>query len=406
MISDLIFSRFKKNVGGGSADELFVSRLPVVLWIGMVFAAGLILQNFIRFDLVGSLAFGVITALHIDVHWHAHRWAKSHPWIYFILQHFLIWIAALSVPQGYQAVIIGFFPILAAQSTAAFDLRKKVAVVLFANAGSFVSLVFVLGKVHDLALLLPLFGLMLVVVIAYAVLFFNQVHARVRTQAFLSDLEKAHRKVEELALANERQRMARDLHDTLAQGVAGLIMQLEAAEAFLMQGNTERTGTIIRMSMSQARTTLADARRAIDNLRAKSASDLDFREAAEAEIERFVQAIGLRVYTDIQVTRSPSRVAAEHLLRILSECLTNVAKHARAGKVWVSLSERGDLLDMEIRDNGNGFDTNQIGKQAGHYGILGMQERVRLIGGKLNLFSGSEGTRVQVEIPLSKGEKA
>lgn len=370
----------------------------------MVFAAGLILQNFIRFNLLGSLAFGMITAFHIDVHWHAHRWARSYPWIYFIVQHFLVWIAALSVPQGYQAVIIGFFPILAAQSIAAFDLRKKVAVVLFVNAGSFVSLVFVLGQVHDLALLLPLFGLMLVVVIAYAVLFFNQVHARVRTQAFLNDLEQAHRKVEELTLANERQRMARDLHDTLAQGVAGLIMQLEAAEAFLIQGNTERTGTIIRLSMSQARTTLADARRAIDNLRAKSASDLDFREAAEAEIERFVQAIGLRVHTDIQTIGSPSRVAAEHLLQILSECLTNVAKHARAGKVWVSLSERGNLLDMEIRDNGTGFDTSQIGKQAGHYGILGMRERVRLIGGKLDLFSGSEGTRVQVEVPLSKGE--
>lgn len=95
---------------------------------------------------------------------------------------------------------------------------------------------------------------------AFAIMFFRQVHERQRIQSFLQDLQEAHKKVEELTLANERQRMARDLHDTLAQGVAGLIMRLEAADAHLSRGNTERTGEIIKQSMQQARRTLADAR--------------------------------------------------------------------------------------------------------------------------------------------------
>ncbi|WP_179218516.1 sensor histidine kinase [Saccharibacillus sp. O23] len=389
-----------------SSDELLVSRLPIAIWLSLVFAASLILQNFTRPAVIASLIFALVMALHFYIHWMAHRFAQTYPWGYVLIQHMLLGIGALLLPQGYQAILIGFLPVLVAQSLAVFDQKRKIAGVLLVSVALFSALVGVLGQLRDLALLGPLLIMMLVVVIAYALLFFNQVHARVRTQAFLNDLEIAHRKVEELTLANERQRMARDLHDTLAQGVAGLIMQLEAAEAFMMQGNTGRTETIIRQSKEQARRTLADARRAIDNLRTKSAANTDFREAAEAEIERFLQAIGMVVYADIRFVRSPSRMAAEHLLQILSECLTNVAKHAQADKVWVSVSEHGGRLDLEIRDNGSGFNVNQIGKQAGHYGLLGIQERVRLFGGTLHVHSSGDGTRIRVEAPLSEGGTA
>ncbi len=389
-----------------SSDELLVSRLPIAIWLSLVFAASLILQNFTRPAVIASLIFALVMALHFYIHWMAHRFAQTSPWGYILIQHMLIGIGALLLPQGYQAILIGFLPVLVAQSLAVFDQKRKIAGVLCVSVALFSALVGVLGQLRDLALLGPLLIMMLVVVIAYALLFFNQVHARVRTQAFLNDLEIAHRKVEELTLANERQRMARDLHDTLAQGVAGLIMQLEAAEAFMMQGNTGRTETIIRQSKEQARRTLADARRAIDNLRTKSAANTDFREAAEAEIERFVHAIGMVVYADIRFVRSPSRMATEHLLQILSECLTNVAKHAQADKVWVSISEHGGRLDLEIQDNGSGFNVNQIGKQAGHYGLLGIQERVRLFGGTLHVHSSGDGTRIRVEAPLNEGGTA
>ncbi|MEC0332491.1 sensor histidine kinase [Paenibacillus macerans] len=249
-----------------------------------------------------------------------------------------------------------------------------------------------------------MFVLMMIIVMAYALLFFRQVHARLRTQNFLRDLEKAHRKVEELTLTNERQRMARDLHDTLAQGLAGLIMQLEAVDAFMAQGNMDRSRDIVKKAMEQARRTLADARRAIDDLRAKSGPDVDFKEAVADEVRRFIQATGIQTFLDIKVSLRLSGKLTEHSLRIISECLTNVTKHAKADKVWVTVSDANNRVFIEIRDNGTGFNMDMLGKQPGRYGILGMQERARLIGGELNVFSGAGGTKIQLEASLLEGE--
>lgn len=95
----------------------------------------------------------------------------------------------------------------------------------------------------------------------------------------------------------------------------------------------------------------------------------------------------------------------EHSLQIVSECLTNVAKHAKADKVWIVVSEQNNRIEIVIKDNGNGFDTNQIGKQTSHYGLVGLYERVRLIGGELQITSLSSGTRITMVAPINEGEK-
>jgi NarL family two-component system sensor histidine kinase YdfH len=261
-----------------------------------------------------------------------------------------------------------------------------------------------LGDANGVVFLLPFFALMLVVVVAYALLFFQQVQERLRIQKFLVDLKEAHMKVEELTLSNERQRMARDLHDTLAQGVAGLIMQLEAADAHITRGNTEKTQDIIRLSMKQARRTLAEARLAIDNLRMKSASELDFREAVEAEVQHFTDATGIAVSTEFRLTRRLTRTLMEHSLHMVKECLTNIARHARADKVWVTVSDEAEQLSMEIRDNGVGFSPDAIGKVPGHYGLLGLQERVRLVGGDMKVDSSPAGTRIEIVASINEGD--
>src|SRR5690606_1594523 len=126
-------------------------------------------------------------------------------------------------------VLIGLYPVLLGQSFAMLNEKRKITIGLIAAAYLILTIIALLATdwLDQLLLLIPIFLLMNVIVISYAHLFFRQVHARLRTQSFLNELEQTHRKVEELTLANERQRMARDLHDTLAQGLAGLIMQLE-----------------------------------------------------------------------------------------------------------------------------------------------------------------------------------
>lgn len=387
---------------GAEFEELYVSRLPVLLWVCLVYIASILLQNLTELNIGNSLIFTAGYCLHAIVYWNSHRVIAIRPWLYFMIQGVFITSGALLLPGGAPAILIGLFPILIGQSIGLYYQKRKIAAVALYCTSMFFYTVMHIGDRYDLVLLVPLFVLMLIIVMAYALLFFEQVDARKRTMTFLRDLEIAHRKVEELTLANERQRMARDLHDTLAQGVAGLIMQLEAADAFISQGKIQRSQEIIRQSMSQARRTLAEARLVIDDLRLRSGGGMNLEEALSEEIQRFIHATGIEVFQHMQVPVQLSKTLMEHSLRIVSECLTNVAKHAEASIAWVTILERNHRLQIEIRDNGKGFQAGNLDQQNGHYGILGIRERARLIGGELSISSSREGTRVFLEAPVYK----
>ncbi len=198
-------------------------------------------------------------------------------------------------------------------------------------------------------------------------------------------------KIESLTLQNERQRMARELHDTLAQGVAGLVLQIEAIKAHLAANRIQRASAIIEQSLMRARSTLAESRAAIDDLRAVPAN---LAEAVREKTERFTQATGIPCEVEISVDENQLfSETTSHALNILSESLTNIARHAQATQAHVKLIVQNQNLELEVRDNGKGFDANQGSK--GHYGLIGMHERARLTGGALAIESGSNGTCVQ-----------
>jgi NarL family two-component system sensor histidine kinase YdfH len=195
--------------------------------------------------------------------------------------------------------------------------------------------------------------------------------------------------VEMLTLEAERQRMARELHDTLAQGLAGLVMQLEALEASLERDNTEKAAQIAGQAKERARTTLADARRAIDDLRA---TDQTLLEAINLEISRFTTATGIPCQVEMPSEIHLKEQYGEHLVRCVSEGLANITRHARATKAWITITEENSRLQVQIRDNGQGFNTDETIPN-GHYGLLGLRERVRLAQGELAIESSiGEGT--------------
>lgn len=243
-------------------------------------------------------------------------------------------------------------------------------------------------------------------VVVYVVLYGRQAEARERAQTLLADLETAHRQLaeyaaqlEDLTLAAERQRMARELHDTLAQGLAGLILQLEAANSHLDKGSTERAREILRQAMSRARAALADSRRAIDDLRAGSCRDAV--DALREEAARFSNATGIPCSLDLAPQASVPDAVGEHALRVVSEALSNVARHAQARRASMRLACAGGWLEIDVSDDGVGFDPLEAGKQPGHYGLLGMRERARLAGGTLEIVSArGEGTTLKLRLPL------
>ena len=251
---------------------------------------------------------------------------------------------------------------------------------------------------------------MILFVVVYVTLYIRQLEAREQAQALLTELEAANRQlseyaaqVENLTIATERQRMARELHDTLSQGLAGLILQLEAADAHLTKEHPERAQEIIAQAMEQARATLANARRAIGDLRSSTEPVPGLEQALGAEVKRFENATGLPCEMNIQLSSELPTPIVETSLRIVSEALTNVARHAQASHAWVQVEETETQLCLEIRDDGGGFDPKAV--EAGHYGLLGMRERARLIGGMLDVVSEKGGgATIKVRLPSSVEE--
>lgn len=381
------------------------SRVSIIGWILIAQIATIMIQSEHNMKLVPTMIFSAMIIIHAGLHWHSMALVKRHPRLYFVLQALLVSCASYFVHGGYPVVLISLYPILMGQIFAVFQEKSQIVLFYIFYYFMFCATVIYLGGPKVLDLLLLLFILMNIIVMALTNLYLKQIQMQHRTETFLDELETAHRRVEQLTVANERQRMARDLHDTLAQGVAGLIMQLEAVDAHLSKGNAERAHEIVRRSMDRARQTLQEARQAIDDLRSKSVSNVDFTEALYEEISRYEEGTGIQVKLELKLRHSLSKLITEHGLYMIRECLTNVAKHAGARQVRIRIAGDSSMVAMEIEDDGKGFDPEQIGKHGGHYGLTGMRERVRIIGGSFHIKSSiGKGTLIRLEAPLKKGD--
>ncbi len=375
-------------------------RKPVILWILMVHIGTTLLEttshNSVLHIVIASLGILCFMFLNWKVTWFIQR----ELWVYYVLQSAILLMSVYFMNQGYYLVMIVLYPIIIGQLL--YAPYKKITIIIsiaaiyivciaYMNYLSFVNLLFYIS----------LFTLMNVLVGGIINLTLRQFYAKLRTQHFLKELEIAHHQVEELTVANERQRMARDLHDTLAQGLAGLIMQLEAIDAHLSSNNTKRAHEIVHLSMSGARHTLAEARSAIDDLRLHTALQVNFAESVEKEVDHFLSLTGIPIQSNIVTPIEVSQLIYEHSIHIIRECLTNIIKHAQAHHVELNISYDDHHLVMDIKDDGIGFDIRQIGSFSGHYGLIGMQERIRIVQGTLEITNRiPHGTSVHIEIPL------
>jgi NarL family two-component system sensor histidine kinase YdfH len=294
--------------------------------------------------------------------------------------------AIIALPPRRRAVAVAWYDILCCLVIIAVHLQNNV--------------------VQNIVLLL-LGVLPLLCVLGYVTLYQRQLAARERTQALLHELEVAHAelaayadRVEDLTLLTERQRMARELHDTLAQGLAGTILQLDAARLRLAGGETERAGEIIDQARDRACTALAAARQAIDELRAAPAGAFDVQARVETEIRRFSTTTGTAVEADIADLATLPADLAEQAMRVITEGPTSVVRHTQAHRVWIRVTSRESELESIVRDNGVGFDVTAVAGLPGHYGLLGLRERARLAGGELEVRSGpGQGTTLRLTLP-------
>jgi signal transduction histidine kinase len=208
--------------------------------------------------------------------------------------------------------------------------------------------------------------------------------------------------LEQLAVSRERNRLARELHDTLAHTLSGLAIQLEAIQTVLPKDPAEAQ-TLLDQSLLTTRSGLTETRRALKDLRASSLDDLGLRLALEnlARSAAARAAFSLNLNLEEGLDNLPPQIE-QAIYRVAQEALENIVRHAQAAHVWLSLTRQGQQLCLLVRDDGRGFSPNQVIYEE-RMGIRGMTERAASIGGSLEINSqpGSDTTvRLQLEVSL------
>jgi two-component system, NarL family, sensor kinase len=203
----------------------------------------------------------------------------------------------------------------------------------------------------------------------------------------------------QLGAAEERNRLAREIHDTLAQGLAGIALHLETADA-LLDIDPKRAELAVRQALALTRANLDEARRSVMDLRAAPLEGRMLADALKALIHEFGDRAGIETdFNSIGGSRPLSARLETGLYRIAQEALNNVAQHAHAAFVCVELTVVPEQIELVISDDGKGFDASHLPE--GRYGLIGLNERAKLLGGSLEIFSEpGEGTTLTVIVPL------
>jgi signal transduction histidine kinase len=231
----------------------------------------------------------------------------------------------------------------------------------------------------------------------------HQAAVNVRLQHYAAALE-------ELTITRERNRLARELHDTLAHSLSAVAVQLEAVRS-LWHRDPEAARGMLDKADETARRGLTEARRTLRALRASPLRDLGLvlalRELAEEAADRAGAALDLHIPGQIAGHLTPP--VEQGIYRIAQETLDNVVRHAQADLIVFRLEQTSDSLEFTVEDDGLGIDMTAIQASEAdgqnHLGIHGMKERAALIGGHLEIRSrAGQGTRVHLTVPCCSAE--
>ena len=212
---------------------------------------------------------------------------------------------------------------------------------------------------------------------------------------------------QELLLVEERNRLSREIHDGLAQSLAGSLLQSDRIERLIEQDRPAAL-RLLHILREQLRETLLDVRRSILNLRPPAVETYGLVESLRQELER-LKSKGLPGEIDLRLEirgeqRRLSALVEDELFRIAQEGITNALRHAEATAVTVGLQFSGDRLRLTVRDNGQGFqlaDAVRRSRERQRFGLEGMSERANRLGANFEIDSRpGAGTRLTVDVPL------
>jgi len=350
------------------------------------------------------VAFTGLMVGHVVLHWFLERiitFSFKLIIVYILVQgmlaFFICWMAEI------PAMIFAIFMALLGETVGLFGLKLPTLIAsLFYLTLAIINLQMLMDIGESSWLLVGVIPVV-IFVIMFVTLYQRQNEAREKAMALARQLEDANQQlseyadqVEDLTIANERQRMARELHDTLSQGLTGIILQLEAVSAHLNNQNIEKAETIVTNAMEQARATLAEARDAIDDLRSTQFKDLE--SALRLEVSRFQNTANIVCELEVKELSEIPEYTSLIVMQNVKEALTNITRHAKATHVKVQAGVEDGLLVVKVEDDGLGFDPEQV--PSGHYGLLGIRERLRMLGATLEIHNlPDKGTILEMRMP-------
>jgi signal transduction histidine kinase len=319
----------------------------------------------------------------------------------------------------YLAVLLGLFVLAETQTGAstfillavcpqcffaATSFRRAVVFVSVFNVVEPVVAAFTLtgpGRGHELADLSGIAALGIAFSVVFGGWINGIIHQSIERADLIEQLESAQA---DLASANrqagvlaERQRLASEIHDTIAQGFTSIVMLIQAAEAEIGR-DTAAARRYLDMAVATSRENLAEARGLVAELTPAHLESGSLADALRRLTERTGAEHGLPATFEVTGAARPLPAATEViLLRVCQEALANVRKHAGAGRAWVRLDFGECAVQLEVSDDGGGFDPARVN---GGYGLRGMRGRVSEGGGTLVVRSApGEGTSLRVEVP-------
>jgi signal transduction histidine kinase len=235
---------------------------------------------------------------------------------------------------------------------------------------------------------------------------------KARSERLLEELRGAQSQLRELAMADERNRLAREMHDSLGHRLTVAVVQLEGAQR-LIPSDPERAARMIGAMREQMKEALAELRRTVARLRTPASEELPLDAALRQLAESFQEGTGLQVHVrvspDLPALSAAQRLA---LFRAAQEALTNAQRHARARNLWLDVAVNGREVALTAADDGQGFpaspsqDTAESLPEAG-FGLRGLRERAAQLGGALRLGPRpGGGALLTFSLPLENGQAA
>ncbi|MCP4140153.1 MAG: sensor histidine kinase [Chloroflexi bacterium] len=367
---------------------LFDDSRSTSVWLAWLLSLGMILWNWR----------GMKWAFKGLQSWEERSWMR----LIVIIGDILFWFVLIGLSSAYYLVLFGLFPQVFRNLpiryaiTAVFLLTGAILYYQLKDAGEVFSFSsplvwnYILGGVGAL-----LFGNWISAIIQQSVQRKELIEELKVTQTELSEAKRREGALE------ERQRLAGEIHDTLAQGFTSIVMLLEAAEQALPEVEDTEAVEQIRLARDTARNSLEQARRLVWELRPEPLEQANIPEAYKRVCDGWQARSGIR--TTLTTTGQIISLHPEieiALLRTLQEALHNIEKHAKATAVNITLSYMHDLIVLDVTDDGVGFSLDEVISE-GHYGLTVMRERIEKLDGSVKFESElNVGTALVVEIPI------